>query len=180
MRLSLFFILLFSVNTIHLLSAQDSKVNQSPKSSNQEEETFEFVDVFPRFYNAECEAMDGPDNEKKACSDMKLRAYLAKQVGYPKSAREAGHQGTVYIRFVVMEDGQIAHIEILKNMTESKALADVSFRAVESMNELEKRWTPGYQNGEAVRVRIIIPIKFQLRSNEPEEKKKWWQRFFGR
>lgn len=120
--------------------------------------------------------MDIPNNEKKKCAEIQLRRYISKTVGYPEEALLRGDQGTVYVRFVVMEDGHIAQVELVKNMTESQALAEVSIHAVKSMNELEQRWIPGYQNGRAVRVRIVVPIKFKLTNDEPRKKKKWWQR----
>lgn len=88
--------------------------------------------------------------------------YLADSTVYPELSMDNGHQGTVYLSFVVETDGSVTDVEILRGVT--KELDEEAIRVVNSMN---KRWQPGYQRGNAVRVKYNLPIKFILRNPEP-------------
>ena len=46
-------------------------------------------------------------NEKKACAQEKLLAFIYANIKYPYIARENNVEGTVVVRFVVADDGTI-------------------------------------------------------------------------
>ena len=159
-----------------LINAQDTtvvdkKVNESPSRGNypppppppppSSYEIFEFVEEFPLFPG--CGELEGSYEEKKECSDNQMRKYLMQKAGYPKKAIKAGMEGVVYMRFVIMPDGTVDRIECAKNTTGGDILVKAAREAVESMNSLEKRWTPGKLKGKAVPVRIMMPFTFKLR-----------------
>jgi protein TonB len=77
-------------------------------------------------------------------------------------AREAGFEGTVFVRFVVEPDGRISNVEVLKDNTPGGGLKEAALKAVESMNQMGDRWNPGKQRGNPVRVRVVVPVKFKL------------------
>ncbi len=85
-----------------------------------------------------------------------MRAYLAKNVKYPVVALENGMQGTVYISFVVNQDGSIVDVTVLRGVDAS--LDKEAVRVVQSMPS----WKPGKQGGKAVRVSYQVPISFKL------------------
>ncbi|MFV0290645.1 MAG: energy transducer TonB [Mangrovibacterium sp.] len=85
-----------------------------------------------------------------------MRAYLGKTVKYPTSALENGVQGTVYISFVVNQDGSIVDVKVLRGVDAS--LDKEAVRVVQSM----PKWKPGKQGGKAVRVSYQVPISFKL------------------
>jgi protein TonB len=90
-----------------------------------------------------------------------LLKYLAKNIKYPEIARDANTQGTIYITFVVDENGRITSPQVLRGLTGpgSKDCANEAIRVVSSM----PAWKPGKQNGKAVRVQYNLPVKFTLR-----------------
>jgi TonB family protein len=94
--------------------------------------------------------------------------FLAQNAGYPEAARDAGFEGTVFIRFVVETDGSISNIEALKDQTPGGGLKDASLNAVRAMNYMEKKWNPGMQKGKPVRVRVVVPVKFKLDFDETQ------------
>ena len=165
-------------------TAVDKKVNTSPSRGNyppppppppSSDEIFEFVEEFTLFPG--CAELDGSYDEKKECSDNEMRKFLMQKVGYPKEAREMGIEGRVFIRFVVMPDGSIDHVELAKDMTGGAGgLAEASLKAVESMKDLPQKWKPGKtEDGQTVPVRIMMPFVFKLNNDpvlEPERKKK--------
>lgn len=89
--------------------------------------------------------------------EMQMMKWLAKNVRYPGGAMRNKAQGVVYVAFVVGKDGAISEAEIIKGVhPEIDAEAK---RVVMAM----PNWEPGKQEGEPVRVRYTIPLKFSLR-----------------
>jgi protein TonB len=85
-----------------------------------------------------------------------LMSYLNSNIKYPVVAQENGVQGRVIVGFVVERDGSITDVNILKSIDPS--LDREAARVVRSM----PRWTPGKQNGQAVRVKYNVPVTFRL------------------
>ena len=85
-----------------------------------------------------------------------LMSYLHSSIKYPVVAQENGVQGRVIVGFVVERDGSITDVNILKSVDPS--LDREAARVVRSM----PRWTPGKQNGQAVRVKYNVPVTFRL------------------
>ena len=97
-----------------------------------------------------------------------MMQYLSQNIRYPQDAREAGAQGRVIVSFVVEKDGSISNAKVAKPTYSS--LDDEALRVISGM----PKWTPGKQNGEAVRVKYSFPVSFRLGSKdapkaEPDE-----------
>ncbi len=88
-----------------------------------------------------------------------LFEFLGKKTNYPAMARENGIEGTVYIGFVVMEDGTISNIHIKRGLPSGGAGCDKE--ALRVVGEMPT-WKPGKQRGKAVRVAYTLPFKFKL------------------
>ena len=85
-----------------------------------------------------------------------LIQYLNSHVKYPVVTQENGIQGRVTISFVVERDGSITDVKVARSVDPS--LDKEAARVVSSM----PRWTPGKQNGSAVRVKFNVPVVFKL------------------
>lgn len=85
-----------------------------------------------------------------------FRAWAQRKAEYPDIARRNRITGTVTVQFVVERDGSVAQIEILNSP--DKSLSDEVIRVLKS----SPKWTPGKQQGAAVRIIFVIPIEFQL------------------
>ena len=84
-----------------------------------------------------------------------IMQFLKKNIQYPRSIRESGEQGTVYVSFLVNKDGSITDVHIVKGAhPELNAEAE---RLVRSMPP----WNPGTHKGKPVTVKFVIPIKFR-------------------
>ena len=88
--------------------------------------------------------------------EQALLAYVASHVKYPEIAKEQDVQGIVQLRFVVLENGSIGDVPIVKSL-ESHCDAEAK-RVVKSL----PRFVPGKQQGKAVRVWYTLPIRFQI------------------
>ena len=85
--------------------------------------------------------------------------YLRSNLQYPENCKKNKVQGRVLISFVVNKDGSIVEPAVVKSAGPAGVELDVeALRVVSSM----PAWTPGMQNGEAVRVQYTIPVVFKL------------------
>lgn len=84
--------------------------------------------------------------------------YVARNLIYPEIARRMGIEGKVYVEFVVEKDGSISAVKSLKGIG-----AGCDEEAIEVIAKAPK-WEPGRQRGQAVRVRVVVPIDFRLSS----------------
>lgn len=106
----------------------------------KKEETLTVVDVMPQY--------PGGDHE--------LLKFIAQSIKYPTDAQEAGVQGRVICSFVVDKKGNIVEPKIIRGIDPS--LDAEALRVIGMM----PRWTPGRQDGKAVRVLYTVPITFRL------------------
>ena len=81
---------------------------------------------------------------------------LQEGIEYPHFERAAGVDGRVVVQFVVDEAGVPSQIVAVRSV--SPGLDAAAMQAVR-----EARFTPGRQNGQAVRVRFTLPVTFRLR-----------------
>jgi periplasmic protein TonB len=131
-----------------------------PPPPPAKEEIFKVVEQMPRFPG--CEKMDGDNKKKAECATEKLMKYLGENVKYPAIARENGIEGTATIQFTVGKAGEIEDITILREP--GAGIGEAAKEAVESMNKMKEKWTPGKQRGVPVKVQFTVPLKFKLNS----------------
>ncbi|HPG32732.1 MAG TPA: energy transducer TonB, partial [Lentimicrobium sp.] len=96
------------------------------------------------------------ENPQYPGGDEALHKFLKENLIYPASARESAIQGTVYLSFVVGNDGIINDIKVLRGI--GGGCDEEAVRVVKQM----PRWIPGRQRGKPVRVQYILPVKFTL------------------
>jgi len=86
-----------------------------------------------------------------------LFKYLGENIKYPAMAKDAGITGTVFVTFVVKEDGTVSGVRVLRGI--GGGCDEEAIRVVQGM----PKWKPGKQRGKAVRVQYNLPIRFVLR-----------------
>ncbi len=89
--------------------------------------------------------------------EQALFKYLGENTKYPSMAKDAGVQGVVYVTFVVMENGSIENVRVLRGI--GGGCDEEAVRVVKNMPS----WSPGKQRGKPVRVQYNLPIRFILR-----------------
>lgn len=123
--------------------------------------------------------------------DAKLMEFIARNIKYPEVATENGVMGRVMVKFIVEKNGSLSNAKVVKTtgidepsdtaaivvhsyMTEQErkandaqseglkagkqALIDEALRVVNAM----PKWTPGKQNGKAVRCYFVIPVTYRM------------------
>jgi len=98
--------------------------------------TYEFPDVMPEFPGGEVALMN----------------WIGKNIKVPSYGMQLA--GIVYVSFVVNDAGEITNVKIAKSLHSDYDKA--SMAVVKKM----PKWTPGEQNGKAVKVRYNLPIRF--------------------
>lgn len=125
------------VSVVDVIVLQESSKNI--QNSRQIERPYNSVEQMPQF----------PGGEEA------LKNYIKESLQYPRIAQENGVQGQVIVRFIVKKDGNIEDIQVLRSLY--PACDKEAIHLVESM----PKWTPGMQNGKAVDVYQVIPVKFR-------------------
>ncbi len=82
--------------------------------------------------------------------------FITENVVYPVMAKESNIQGTVYVTFVVENDGSITDVKVLRGI--GGGCDEEAVRVVKMM----PKWNAGKQSGKSVRVQFNLPIKFTL------------------
>jgi len=90
--------------------------------------------------------------------------YLQSALKYPDEARKNKITGRVILSFVVLKNGSITDIKVLRGIG-----GGADEEAVRVVKESPK-WKPGILKGEPVNVAYTMPIFFQVASNPPTEK----------
>ncbi len=108
----------------------------------KEEKTYEMFDIQkpPSFPGGEAE----------------LLKYLAQNIKYPPLARENNIQGVVALTFVIGKDGSVKDVNVVKDI--GGGCGKEAVRVVQSM----PKWIPGEANGNPVKVRFTLPVRFKL------------------
>ncbi len=112
----------------------------APEPPKDEHKVFEVVEQMPSFPGGEAA----------------LTAFLSSNTKYPEIALENNIQGRVVVKFIVEKNGSITDVHVVKSVDPS--LDKEAVRVVKSM----PKWTPGKQNGQAVRVQYMVPVTFKL------------------
>jgi protein TonB len=108
----------------------------------------EDVPLFPGCENV-------PKEKRKECFQEKIQAHIKKNFQYPEAAIDAGHQGKVFVSFIIEKDGSVK----IANMR--APYPTLEKEALRIMSKLPKM-VPGKQRGKPVRMTMSIPITFKL------------------
>ncbi|TSJ37252.1 TonB family protein [Mucilaginibacter corticis] len=108
---------------------------------------------------------DAPDNKEYKFvenmptpmgGDAAWSKFLQKNLRYPGDAADNGVTGRVLVSFIVEKDGHLSNIKVERGP--GYGMDEEAARVL----KLAKPWNPGKQNGQAVRVKLLLPIAFSL------------------
>jgi protein TonB len=87
-----------------------------------------------------------------------LYKFVSSHLRYPEPASDAGKQGTIYVKFVVDENGKIGNLIVLNNL--GYGMDEEALRVV---GMIPKFKSPAKIKGVPVKVYYQLPIGFRLR-----------------
>lgn len=94
----------------------------------------------------------------------KLITYMTEAIKYPEDAEKGGIEGKVMVSFTVSETGEIEDVE-----TKNSVFPSIDKQAVSVVSKMPK-WTPGSQDGANVKVKMVLPIVYKLRTGSSSDK----------
>lgn len=89
--------------------------------------------------------------------DGELQKFIVKNTIYPAFAIENKKTGTVKVSFVVQKDGRVTDAKVISKEL-GDGLEEEALRVVRSF----PKFTPGAQNGNPAKVKMVVPIRFKL------------------
>ena len=110
-----------------------------------------------------CESFDQSINAKRECSDLELVKFISRHLVYPNKAKYEGIEGTVFVSFIVDENGFVHDPSVLMDIGGGCGEA-----ALEVLKQMPQ-WEPAFHNGHSVKVRMNLPIQFFLRAEGRDE-----------
>ena len=125
-----------------MVSAQ----NRDAENDTSEETTFNLVEEFASFPGGQDE----------------MYKFIAKNLQYPEKAEKKGIEGKVHVSFFVEVDGSITDVKVLRDI--GGGCGEAAVRVVKSM----PKWNPAKQNGEYVRMLMILPFSFMLSDKDKQ------------
>ena len=134
----------------------NTEILDMPEEVIEEPEIFTIVEDMPIFPG--CEGK-GSKDEIKQCTDNEIYKFIAENTKYPPMMRDAGVSGTVYIRYLIDEKGQVKDVKVLRGVASGKQLDDEAVRVIKSIPKMK----PGRQRGKPVRVQYTVPVRFNLK-----------------
>lgn len=135
---------------LHFAPVPESiKKADQEKSTDDPEKIFTVVEKLPSFPGGQDEMIK----------------FLIQNVNYPEEAKNKGLEGKVFVTFVVMADGTVKDVKILRGA--GHGFDEEAFRVVKMM----PKWNPGEQKGKPVNVVFNLPINFKLDKLKNEQEK---------
>ncbi len=99
--------------------------------------------------------------ELDVCNSKVAQKELLRRLEYPLRAIDQNRTGTVYLKFIINEEGQIDNVKVLRSSNH----LDLDLEAVKGMKNSfkDKKITPGKnQDGTPVKVTYQVPVKFRF------------------
>ena len=81
-----------------------------------------------------------------------LWTFIKKNTKYPKGTLD--YTGTVYVGFVVTEDGSLTNFKVMKGLCD---ICDEN--AIETLRKMPN-WIPALIDNKPIRARIVLPVKY--------------------
>lgn len=155
----LLFLLFFTLNTI--AQSKDSIDSKRKGSNNQPEDIIVLVDdeskeiePEPEVYSVIYAAPKFPTGEKE------MYQYIEKNLVIPESALKNNTLGKCFLKFTVLENGDLRDITILKGIPNCIECDIEAKKLLENM----PFWIPGRRpDGKIVKVYCVLAINFELK-----------------
>ncbi len=89
--------------------------------------------------------------------EAEMFKFIGMTTKYPSQAKDGGHMGTVFIQFLVKENGEVEAHSILRGA--NPYLDAEAWRVIEEM----PNWTPATKDGKSITSSLVVPFRFNLR-----------------
>lgn len=125
---------------------------QSTIDSPQSEAPLKVAEVMPVLRT--CEILEDR-TARETCTNQGILEHVMAKLLYPENLREAGVEGTVFVEFVINQNGEVEGVKAIRGPE------DLFKPAMRVISELPG-FVPGYHKGQTVKVQYVLPIRFAL------------------
>lgn len=123
-----------------------------PEPPAEEPKPIAFAEKMPHLPQCSAETED----QRQSCHQQAVMDHMRKTVQYPAIAQENEVEGTVFVSYVIDEQGRVIDVKVIRGV--HPALDAEAKRAVEALPQ----HVPGIQRGKPVKVKMNIPVRFIL------------------
>jgi TonB family protein len=146
------FLPLLALLTFACTQNEKEEMAVPPAAVTDPNAVYQTVDQMPVY--GDCSGLEGEALSK--CPFDNLVQRLATDLKYPEDARSAGLEGQVVVSFVILANGEIDKVKIVKSLSPS---CDAE---VERLVKAMPNWQPGLLDGKPVNVEMMLPVMFKL------------------
>lgn len=118
-----------------------------------------------------CDAMGvyySPDKDAKPTIGYEeFRNEIKDNLVYPEQPKDYGVEGTVYVKFVVDENGNIKNMRADEAIDSSYdyAVNKLKKAAIAAVEETDANWIPAMVDGEIVDSWVVVPVTFDFKKD---------------
>ncbi len=168
-------IILFAVLTANGQETSPT-INESQTVSPIEQNSitdsiYDYKTVFqkPVFYD--CDNLTGSDLD--ICNSKSAQKELLRKLEYPQYSVENYEQGTVYIKFIVNEEGKTMNPEVIRTSNYTR-LDEAALTAISKMFTSEYKTAQPAKDIEGNKVKVFyqVPVKFRLIGKKKKKNRK--------
>lgn len=127
------------------------KVMTSGTAQVNSDQVYDIVEVMPRYAGCVEAKTDSVD-----CTFMKVVSHMKSNLKYPEEAIKNKVQGQVVTEFIIDTNGAVTNPVIKKGI--GSGCDEEALRVLTLM----PAWIPGTQDGNPVKVKMVLPVLFQL------------------
>jgi TonB family protein len=154
-------LMMFVLCTISKGQQQTNDKPSAPKAAKSYDlDTIEVIGYGHETSNSKNEVFTSPeDMPEYPGGTQEMYRFINQNVKYPDAAKKSGVEGTVFVKFIVKNDGKVGDVTVVKG---------IGFGADEEAIRIVKNmpvWKPGKQNGKPVDAYFNMPIRFLLSPN---------------
>jgi TonB family protein len=109
-----------------------------------------------------------PEKEAEPKSGFdEFREKISDNLTYPTEASSIGVEGTVYVKFIVDENGETRNITTAENIDSpyEQEVAMLEEAAIDAIEETDVDWSPAVSNGRLVESYVVVPVTFDFQKD---------------
>ncbi len=135
-------------------AANDTPVEEVPEIENKTPTRIAYI--VPEESEESDEITVFPEKQPEPINGFKFfYEQLGKHIKYPIQAKRTGTEGKVFVEFIVNRNGEASDLKIMRGI--GSGCDEEAMRVLSLV-----KWEPGKQRGKPVRVKMVLPISFQL------------------
>lgn len=102
-----------------------------------------------------------------SAGESDLEEKIQSNLTYPEGSKNWGVEGTIYVKFVVDDNGEIPFATTSTNINTSveRYLDQMEKQAVEAVKATSGEWDPGKVEGVEVASLVVVPVTFDFEKN---------------